>query len=206
MKNSFYQKRTKSQALIEMALMSTVLLLVLAAVTDIGYSIYRSQVIASAAREGAKSASAATDDDEALFRGITSARTVSERALGTNEFFTNGGIIVTALIRYTTSATVFSVATNTNATIGIDGKLIRNFGQMGTGGTNIYLNSKLANNSEKTTNSVTRTGDAIPPGLATNSPDNKKIYCVEVFWTNGNRGILKLLPPMTYDKAFFIYP
>lgn len=208
MRNFSCKKSIRSQALIELALVSTALLLLMAAVTDFGISIYRSQIMASAAREGAKSASSASDDAEALFRGLTSARLVCERSMGSNEFFTNGGVIVTALIRYNATNTFFNIATNTdtNVTVGIANRIWDTYGQFGMGTTNgLAGKSKLLSPSE-TTNSLTRTGPSIPAGLPTNAPDNKKIYCVEVFWTNSSRGIFKLLPTNLYDKAFFIYP
>jgi hypothetical protein len=84
------QRRTRGQTVTEFALAAPVLLLFMLGVSDVGYGIYQSQVIATLAREGANliSRHGTLADAETALRAVAS---------GPVAFDTNGTVILSVL-------------------------------------------------------------------------------------------------------------
>ncbi|MES2310377.1 MAG: TadE family protein [Verrucomicrobiota bacterium] len=193
-----FQKRTRSQALVEFSLMATLFFTMILVTVQYAIWTYRAQVIVAAAREGANISARVTANN--IESGLEAALAVATSAIRYTDFMTNGAIIVTKMQLYTNS---FYLSGFTTAnTVGSTGGLF--------GGTNENQNnSRLLTNSTWTT--LPRTGPAIPSIMVSTNTvvAGKDLYCVEIFYTN--RSPLRLIgdikaPSLIYEKSFFMAP
>ncbi len=196
MKFSHFKSKVKSQATIEMAFIVTLFFTMVLVILFIAINIYRTQILASAVREGASTTARITANN--IDAGLKATLSIATSGFRFNDFMTNGLIIITKMQNYTNN--LYLSGFSTVNTVGITGYLA---------GTNDTANkdlSKLLLGGSWTT--PLRPGVPEIMKLTNTVVQGKDLYCVEIFYTN--RAPLNILgfseSALLYDKSFFMSP
>lgn len=193
---SHFKSKVKSQATVEMAFMATLFFTMVLVILFIAINIYRTQILASAVREGASTCARITGNN--IDAGLQATLSVATSGFRFNDFMTNGLIIITKMQNYTNN--LYLSGFSTANTVGTTGYLA---------GTNDTANkdlSKLLSGGSWTT--PLRPGVPDIMKLTNTVVQGKDVYCVEIFYTN--RTPLNILgfsqSALLYDKSFFMSP
>jgi TadE-like protein len=191
MKTFRFSTGVRSQSIIEFALIAPLFFSMVLVTTLLAVDIYRTQVMASAVREGANTAARSTGNNIELALQATLA--VATSGVKYDAFMTNGLIIVTKMQNYTNRIFLSGFA-NDATTLGSTGF---------TTGTNAINMSKLGSSTD-----IERAGVPDIMKLTNTVIEGKDFYCVEIFYTNRSPlGILGFSQPaMLYDRTFFMAP